>query len=176
MPIRASESRQRGSIYVEAAFSLPIFLGILYVTIFFSVLTYRQMAVQFVASRVSEVVRVCLARTNSRTCTISSERGTARSTALQSAQSLIGTNLNLEVYLCSPSCEKSTSSTGSTWRPGQNSVTSAGAGELYHVVVTVPTPKLFGGTVPFFGIAENHTLEGSVLGVFEKGSGAKGQL
>lgn len=166
MPIRASESRQRGSVYVEAAFSLPIFLGVLYVTIFFCVLTHRQMAVQFAASRASDDVRSCLQGrgANGQKCDLCQLQNTLRSRSEATFRGIIGTTENLNLLLCKEVC-------GGTKGSWVSSCDEIGAGDIYHVVLTVPTPKLFGGTVPFFGISENHVLEGSALGVLERGAG-----
>ena len=61
MPIRSNEYRQRGSLYVEAALTLPLYLGVLYATIYLSVLSVRQLGIQFLATAISDEVRQCVA-------------------------------------------------------------------------------------------------------------------
>jgi hypothetical protein len=172
MPIRALESRQRGSLYVEAAFSLPVFLGVLYATIFLSTLTFRQLSIQFIASKVSDTVRTCIQGTAT-TCDLASKKASWQELGTTQARTLIGSRSTPTVYVCSPYCEPDGSG---KWRAGSTSTGKGLPGELYHVVITVNLPQLFGGTVPLFGLSENKVIEGSVLGTFERSSESRQRL
>jgi hypothetical protein len=160
MPIRSNEYRQRGSLYVEAALTLPLYLGVLYASIYLSVLSVRQLGIQFLATAISDEVRQCVAvqRRADGTCNATAQKSTWEASAKRLAQSTIFTTPKL--YVCPTTCTCS----------AECALTTTAAGDLYTVLVTADMPQLFGGTIPFLRFAETNALKGSAIGVFERGS------
>ena len=164
MPIRSNEYRQRGSLYVEAALTLPLYLGVLYATIYLSVLSVRQLGIQFLATAISDEVRQCVAIQENKegVCFATSQKNTWNKTAERLAKSTIFTIPTLYVCPADPisNCKCSESCTLETAAPG----------DLYTVLVTANMPQLFGGIIPFLRLSETNTLQGTAVGVFERGT------
>ena len=160
MPIRSNEYRQSGSLYVEAALTLPLFLGVLYASIYLSLLSVRQLGIQFLATALSDEVRQCVAiQENAQgVCNAATQKSTWNASAIRLAQSTIFTTPT--VHLCPVNCECSKSCT----------LVTAAPGDLYTVLVTANMPQLFGGTIPFLRLSEANTLKGTAVGVFERGT------
>ena len=160
MPIRSNEYRQSGSLYVEAALTLPLFLGVLYASIYFSLLSVRQLGIQFLATALSDEVRQCVAIQGNKegVCFATSQKSEWEKSAFRLAQSTIFTKPT--VHVCPVNCECSESCTLDTAAPG----------DLYTVLVTANMPQLFGGTIPFLRLSETNTLKGTAVGVFERGT------
>ena len=163
MPIRSNEYRQRGSLYVEAALTLPLYLGVLYATIYLSVLSVRQLGIQFLATAISDEVRQCVAiQENARNaqgvCNAATQKNTWNRTAERLAKSTIFTIPTL--YVCPVNCKC----------PESCTLGPAAPGDLYTVLVTTNMPQLFGGTIPFLRLSETNTLKGTAVGVFERGT------
>lgn len=166
MPIRSNEYRQSGSLYVEAALTLPLFLGVLYASIYLSLLSVRQLGIQFLATALSDEVRQCVAiqenpqnpQNAQGVCNAATQKSTWNRSAIRLAQSTIFTRPT--VHVCPVNCECSESCTLDTAAPG----------DLYTVLVTANMPQLFGGTIPFLRLSETNTLKGTAVGVFERGS------
>ena len=163
MPIRSNEYRQSGSLYVEAALTLPLFLGVLYASIYLSLLSVRQLGIQFLATALSDEVRQCVAiQENAENaqgvCNAATQKKTWNDSAKRLAQSTIFTTPT--VHVCPVNCECSESCTLDTAAPG----------DLYTVLVTANMPQLFGGTIPFLRLSETNSLKGTAIGVFERGS------
>ena len=164
MPIRSNEYRQRGSLYVEAALTLPLFLGVLYASIYFSLLSVRQLGIQFLATALSDEVRQCVAiQGNAQgVCNAATQKSTWNETAKRLAKSTIFTTPTVHVCPADPisNCKCSESCTLETAAPG----------DLYTVLVTANMPQLFGGIIPFLRLSETNTLQGTAVGVFERGT------
>ena len=160
MPIRSNEYRQRGSLYVEAALTLPLYLGVLYATIYLSVLSVRQLGIQFLATAISDEVRQCVAIQENKegVCFATSQKHTWNETAKRLAKSTIFTIPTL--YVCPVNCKC----------PESCTLGPAAPGDLYTVLVTANMPQLFGGTIPFLRLSETNTLKGTAVGVFERGT------
>ena len=164
MPIRSNEYRQRGSLYVEAALTLPLYLGVLYATIYLSVLSVRQLGIQFLATAISDEVRQCVAiqennnNDNKGACLANKQKHTWNETAKRLAKSTIFTIPTL--YVCPVNCKC----------PESCTLGPAAPGDLYTVLVTANMPQLFGGTIPFLRLSETNTLKGTAVGVFERGT------
>ena len=164
MPIRSNEYRQRGSLYVEAALTLPLFLGVLYASIYLSLLSVRQLGIQFLATAISDEVRQCIAIQENKegvkegVCFATSQKNTWNKTAERLAKSTIFTIPTL--YVCPVNCKC----------PESCTLGPAAPGDLYTVLVTANMPQLFGGTIPFLRLSETNTLKGTAVGVFERGS------
>ena len=169
MPIRSNEYRQSGSLYVEAALTLPLFLGVLYASIYLSVLSVRQLGIQFLATAISDEVRQCVAiQENAQNaqgvCNAATQKSTWNRTAERLAKSTIFTEPTLYVCPADPisNCECSASCAAN--------LKTSSPGDLYTVLVTANMPQLFGGIVPFLRLSETNTLRGTAVGVFERGT------
>ena len=163
MPIRSNEYRQSGSLYVEAALTLPLFLGVLYASIYLSLLSVRQLGIQFLATAISDEVRQCvaiqeIAKNAKGVCNAATQKETWNYSAIRLAKSTIFTTPT--VHVCPVNCKCSESCTLETAAPG----------DLYTVLVTANMPQLFGGTIPFLRLSETNTLRGTAVGVFERGT------
>ena len=160
MPIRSNEYRQRGSLYVEAALTLPLFLGVLYASIYLSVLSVRQLGIQFLATAISDEVRQCVAIQGNAegVCNAATQKKTWNDSAKRLAKSTIFTIPTL--YVCPVNCKC----------PESCTLGPAAPGDLYTVLVTANMPQLFGGTIPFLRLSETNTLKGTAVGVFERGT------
>ena len=163
MPIRSNEYRQSGSLYVEAALTLPLFLGVLYASIYLSLLSVRQLGIQFLATALSDEVRQCVAIQENAlnaqgVCNAATQKSEWEKSAFRLAQSTIFTKPT--VHVCPVNCKCPESCTLDTAAPG----------DLYTVLVTANMPQLFGGTIPFLRLSETNSLRGTAIGVFERGS------
>jgi len=153
-------------LYVEAALTLPLFLGVLYASIYLSLLSVRQLGIQFLATALSDEVRQCVAiqenaqnaRNAQVVCNAATQKSTWNKTAERLAKSTIFTTPT--VHVCPVNCKCSESCTLETAAPG----------DLYTVLVTANMPQLFGGTIPFLRLSETNTLRGTAVGVFERGT------
>ena len=169
MPTRSNEYRQSGSLYVEAALTLPLFLGVLYASIYLSLLSVRQLGIQFLATALSDEVRQCVAiQENARNaqgvCNAATQKDTWNRTAERLANSTIFTKPTVYVCPVDPisDCECSASCAAK--------LQIRAPGDLYTVLVTANMPQLFGGTIPFLRLSETNTLRGTAVGVFERGT------
>lgn len=167
MPIRSNEYRQSGSLYVEAALTLPLFLGVLYASIYLSLLSVRQLGIQFLATALSDEVRQCVAIQENAinaqgVCNAATQKSEWEKSAFRLAQSTIFTKPTVHVCPADPisNCKCSESCTLETAAPG----------DLYTVLVTANMPQLFGGIIPFLRLSETNTLQGTAVGVFERGT------
>lgn len=165
MHVRSRKPRQSGSLYVEAALVTPVFLVVLYASIFFCLLTVRQLSIQYVASALAEKVTHCIAgNSNVVTCDI----GSTRAQWVSAGNDLAG-----QFFLPNPSFTISACSRTSGVCSTSGSYMS---GDIFSVQISSELPKVFGGAVPFLGLSETRTLKGGAIGVFERGERDRGVL
>lgn len=167
MNVRSRESRQQGSLYVEAALVTPIFLVVLYASIFFCLLTVRQLSIQFAASALAETVTHCISsnsNSNAVTCDFTSNKSSWETKGKQLASQFFLPNPTFIVTACSRIA--GTCATSGTYS----------AGDIFSVQISSDLPKVFGGAVPILGLSETRTIKGGVIGILERGERDRGAL